>query len=68
MDVSDIGTIKTNVRAYVRPKNDCGITDFASCKLLPGIFTIVSIDLNDKEFCIDGHWFSMSDFKFRKPK
>ena len=68
MDVYESGVIKADVELDITPINQEGFAGFAACVIVPGILTINSLDLNDKQFSIMGHWFDMDNFKFRKPK
>ena len=67
MEVYKKGIIRVDLELHIVANTQKGSMHLAGCGLMPGILTISTIDLNSKQFSIEGHWFDMSDFAFEKP-
>ncbi len=67
MEVYKKGILRVDVSLHIVAKNPVGSMHLAGCNLMPGVHFLNTIDLNGKQFCIDGHWFDMDNFLFEKP-
>lgn len=67
MKVYEGGIIRIDCQLHVVAVTPKGSMQMAHCKIIPGILTVSTISMNQKQFCINGHWFYMDDFQFEKP-
>lgn len=67
MEVYEDGIVRINCELHIIPVTLKGSMQMARCKIIPGILTVSTIHMNQRQFCIDGAWFYMEDFQFEKP-